>query len=572
MLQAFADAMRPPSRLHIDEWAGKFVKLPHSARSPEFDISSTPWLLEPMREFSDNDNKEIVIVAPVGSGKTTLFEGAVPWIISEEPGGTLIALQTDSEASTWAETRLNPSLQLCEPIKNLFPEDRHKKRKTEIIFPHMPLLIGGANLSTLQSKSMRYVIGDEVWLWKSGMIEEARRRTHDRWNSRCLFVSQGSFEGDDFHEAYKQTDQRVFKWLCTGCDNRNAWDFKYIKYEKVTDSNDRLIESEIEKSARLVCPHCEKEYDDKVQTRRELSDNSTYESSNPNSRPGYIGFNYTALCVWWISWGKLVIEWVKANETKKQGVQKALAQFKQKRLAQFWAEEIGDNRSALIGADYKKHDLIDGSKIEGELYRIMTVDVQRDHFWGAIRAWRADGSSRLVYEDKILTWESIREVQQQYKVQDTFVGIDAQFRTDEVYSRCGKFNWNALHGSGKDHFNHIKGKRHYKKLFSPFNKAVSSTGKTARYCHWSNEKVKDILSILRAGSGAAWEVPQDISEAYLEQIDSEVKKDLINKVDGSVKARWVKIKKHNHLWDCETMNLMMAIMLNIVVVPDAVDD
>jgi phage terminase large subunit GpA-like protein len=572
LIDAFADSMRPPSRLDVTEWCSKYVKLPHSARSPQFDISSTPWLKEPMQVTADNDNKEVVIVAPVGSGKTTLFEGLIPWIISEEPGGTLVALQTDSEASTWAETRLNPSLQLCEPIKNLFPEDRHKKRKTEIIFPHMPLLIGGANLSTLQSKSMRWVIGDEVWIWKQGMIEEARRRTHDRWNSRCLFVSQGSFEGDDFHEAYKQTDQRIFKWLCSKCNTRNAWNFKYLIYDETRDSNDRIIESEIEQTARLKCPECEHEYKDNVATRRALSDSSIYESTNPAARTGYIGFNYSALCVWWIPWGKLAVEYAKANEAKKQGVLKPLSQFIQKRLAEFWADEIGSNMSALIAADYKKSEFVDGSLWDGEFYRFMTVDVQRDHFWAVIRAWKPDGSSRLIYENKILTWESIREIQKQYKVQDACTAIDSQYRTDEAYSRCGQFGWTALHGSGKDHFTHIVRKKHIKKLYSPFNYAVSSTGKRARYCHWSNEKVKDILSLLRSGQGVSWEVPQDISENYLKQIDSEVKKDFVNTQDKSVKYRWVKIKKDNHIWDCETMNLLMAIMINIVVVPDAIED
>lgn len=571
MVQAFADSMRPPSRLNIDEWCNQFVKLPHSARSPEFDINSTPWLKEPMREFSSNDNKEIVIVAPVGSGKTTLFEGAAPWIISEEPGPTLIVMQTEPEAKKWAETRLQPTLKMCEPVKPLFPDDRHKSRKLEILFPHMPLMIGGANLSTLQSKSMRYVIGDEVWLWKEGMIEEARRRTHDRWNSRVLLVSQGSFEGDDFHEAYNQTDQRIFKWLCPECDNRFSWDFNYIIYEKSRDSSNRIIEKEIEESAQMKCPHCDTIFNDKIDLRRSLSESSIYEPSNTQARDGYIGFNYEATCVWWIPWGKLAVEHAKAIESKRQGVLKPIQQFDQKRRAKFYKEYLSDNRAALISADYKKADYQDGNKWDGEVYRIMTVDVQRDHFWAVIRAWGADGSSRLIFENKIESWETIRTIQQQYKVPDRMVGIDAQYKTDETYSQCGKYDWIALHGSGRDYFQHTQGKKQVKKLYTTFGHAVSSSGKRARYCHWSNEKVKDILSLLRTGSGAAWEIPQDISEAYLSQIDSEVKKDFVNSKDKSVSLRWVKIKKDNHLWDCEAMNLLIAIMLNVIVVPDSID-
>ena len=177
----------------------------------------------------------------------------------------------------------------------------------------------------------------------------------------------------------------------------------------------------------------------------------------------------------------------------------------------------------------------------------MTVDVQRDHFWCVIRAWAADGSSRLLFESKVESWETLRTIQQQYKVKDRMVGIDAQYKTDETYSNCGRFNWIALHGSGRDYFQHTKGKKTIKKLFTAFGQAKSSSGKSALYCHWSNEKVKDILSVLRSGSGANWEIPQDISESYLSQIDSEVKKDFVNPKDKSVSLRWVKIKKDNHI-------------------------
>lgn len=572
MLEAFADAMRPPSRLSAPEWCSKNVKLPHSARSPQFDISATPWLREPMLDISDNDNKEVVIVAPVGSGKTTLFEGLIPWIISEEPGPTLVTFQTDDDAKQWAETRLQPSLKMCDPIKGLFPEDRHKTRKLEIIFPHMPLHIGGANISNLQSKSTRWVICDEVWLWKQGMIEEARRRTHDRWNSRLVLVSQGSTTDDDFHKAYTQTDQRIFKWLCSGCNSRNVWNFKDILYDVVTDANGKTLEAHAEKTARMRCPNCDKIYKDNVQERRTLSESSIYEGTNPAARHGHIGFTYNVLCVWWVPWGKIAVEFIKANEAKKQGVLKPLEQFTQKRLGEFWSDEITDNRAALIAADYKKADYVGGTLWDGETYRIMTVDVQRDHFWMLIRAWKVDGSSRLLWEGKVLTWESLRELQQQYNIKDKFVGIDSQYRTDDVYCNCSRYGWIALKGDGKSGFiHHPPGKSAIKKLYSPIQKALASNGKQAIYIFWSNEKIKDILSVLRGGAGAAWEVPQDISDAYKEQIDSEIKKDIINKVDKSVSHRWVKIKKDNHLWDCENMNLAIAIMLNIIVVPDFID-
>ena len=66
----------------------------------------------------------------------------------------------------------------------------------------------------------------------------------------------------------------------------------------------------------------------------------------------------------------------------------------------------------------------------------------------------------------------------------------------------------------------------------------------------------------------AWELPEDFSDNYKVQIDSEVKRDVINKKDGSMKKRWVKIKE-NHLWDCECMNTAVAMMMGVIYSPEA---
>ena len=59
------------------------VVVPHSARNTRFDPATSPWMNEPIAEIAKDTNTEIVISAPVGSGKTTLFEALLAWIVSE---------------------------------------------------------------------------------------------------------------------------------------------------------------------------------------------------------------------------------------------------------------------------------------------------------------------------------------------------------------------------------------------------------------------------------------------------------------------------------------------------------
>ena len=248
-LKAFCKAITPPSDMNVVEWACKYVKLPQSARSPNFDIDSTPWLRWPMLQIADDENKEIIVMAPVGSGKTTMLEGVLPWIIAEEPGPTLITMQTDDDARAWVDTRFHPSLKTNDKVEPLLPtgKNRGNFRKGEILFAHMPLHIGGANLANLQSKSIRWVYGDEVWIWKDGMLEEARRRTHDRWNSRVVLVSQGGSEGDQFDGAFQDALIHDYCFKCPSCDERQTYQWKQVKFKHIKNEAEEWDWDEIKK-------------------------------------------------------------------------------------------------------------------------------------------------------------------------------------------------------------------------------------------------------------------------------------------------------------------------------------
>ena len=131
-----------------------------------------------MRAFASGDYRVISFVGPTGAGKTTFIEILSAYIIAQDPGPSLFVGQSDDDIADWAEERLMPMLDAITAVRVLMPQNRHKKRKTEIAFPHMMLRLGGANLNTLQSKSCRFVVLDEVWLFGAGMVKEAFARLH----------------------------------------------------------------------------------------------------------------------------------------------------------------------------------------------------------------------------------------------------------------------------------------------------------------------------------------------------------------------------------------------------------
>jgi hypothetical protein len=92
---------------------------------------------------------------------------------------------------------------------------------------------------------------------------------------------------------------------------------------------------------------------------------------------------------------------------------------------------------------------------------------------------------------------------------------------------------------------------------------VLGRGQSCSVFYWSNLNIKDTLARLRRNqnpdNGPVWEVPDDIDEDYLAQMEGE------HRIKKSGKWMWERIgSRPNHLFDCEAMQVAAATMLKIV--------
>ena len=558
---SFYKSCRKPARLSPAEWSSGRVAI-QDGLTPKFQIENAPWQTEPLNTLASAECKEVVFLAPIGTGKTTFMEAGLAYIVAEDPGPTLLVGQTDDDLKDWAETRMDWVIRNTPETASLLPEDRHKKRKMQIIFPHMSLFLTGANLSGLQSKSMRRVFNDEAWQYRPGMLNEARGRLHDRWNRQFFILSQAGVRGDDLDKAWEQSDKREFCFPCPKCGTIQPWKWcNVVGFED--DTQDNLTRAQ---SAHLKCDNSECDWicKDHSQRRREIAEAGRYVPTAVGL-PGHIGFHYNVLCNWRKPLWEIVLLWLEAKAALKVGNIDPLRQFIQKRLAEPWEEDLTDNREQLVGNGYLMSEYADGKQIENEAFRFLTVDKQRDHFWVVARAWRSDGSSRKLFFGRIETFDQVAELQRRFKIQPKMVFVDAQYDTDLVYSFCSSNDWTALHGSGQSSFTSKNNKGDIiHRPFSRFSDAATTSGKRARYAFWASDRIKDILHAHRTGQAASWEIPDDVSQEYLKQIDSESKREVTNSKTKQVDFRWVKVRRDNHAWDCEAMQIVAALMLRII--------
>ena len=577
------DAWTPADRREPWRWCEDHIRsIPYSPLPGPFRSENSPWIREVMEAIVDPKIRLVSIIAAVQSSKTTSPELTLCYIIANLPGPCLWLDQTDEDAKDESESRLQKLFESCEPVKKLFPKNKNKQRNCTIHFSNgMTLwLLGAYNKTNLQRRSIRWLFGDETWRWPVGHMAEAEARTTAfGWLGKCVFMSQGGEENDDTHRKFETTDMREWHYKCPKCGKYIPYKWENVEWDDdCKDENGEYDFSKINHSTALKCPECGEYFEDTDRMRRILNKDGKFIALNPNASKENVGFHWNALAS--MSWGKLAELYLRAKIAARKGDSSLLQQFYQKRLALAWREFAEDYRLEIASGSYNSGDAWDeeaGFNKLGEIIappfakneviaplRIMSVDVQMNCFYLVVRAWSINGSSRLLWHEKVLTWEDIEEIQKRFRILDNLVFVDAGYNSFEVYKHCGERNWIALMGDNRANFFHrLPNGKTVLRFYSPVKHIFISRYVKCRMHFWSNLNVKDTLARIRRNQnpadGATWEVPTDISEDYLKQMESEHR---IKKGNSWI---WEQIgNRPNHYLDCEAMNCAGALMLKIV--------
>lgn len=570
---------RLPERIPPWKWCEENVKnIPYSPIPGHFKSANSPWVREAMEAMADPDIRIVSIVAPVQSSKTISAELCLCYIIANFPGPCLWLSQTDADAKDQAEARLHKLFSECDAVKKLFPADRHKKKTQTVFFSNgMTLWVLGAHAkSNLQSRSIRWLIGDETWQWPSGHMQQAEARvTAFGWLGKCIFLSQGGTENDDTHRKFETTDMREWEFKCPKCGKYQPYKWSNIEWDKnYRDGEGRMDFAKVRSSVRLVCEFCKHEIADSDANRKLLNSSAKFVPQNPNAPTTKAGFHWNSLAS--MSWGELAEMYLRAKESGRRGDMEDLKNFYQKRLALPWGDLEEDFTLDISPSGYRMGDDWESEAAVGTKgailppphenknrvrLRFLTVDVQMDHFYAVVRSWACDASSRLVYCAKLQTWEDVEILQNRFGVFPQLVFVDAGYSTFEVYRNCAKHNWTALMGDGRRDFPHRVNGKITQRFYSTARHPLVSDRK-CRMHYWSNLGIKDTLARLRSNQnpdeGSTWEVPSDVPEEYLKMLDSE------QRVKNGNSWEWRQIgKRPNHYWDCEAMQVCAAYMMKL---------
>lgn len=578
--QSWRAGWRKPDRRAIPDWLHDHWFLPPSYAQPgRFDVSTSRHLIAPFEAIQDDSVREVSLMGAIQTGKTLVVEGAIAWVIPNSPGPIMWTLQTDEDAREHCNQRFMEALKSIHQIREMLPEDRHLKQMAAIYFGPFFLEVNGANLNNLQRVSVRWKFNSECWLWKQGLLAHARGRVsafEKAGNSKVVNESQGGSVGDDFDLAWKAGHQAVWGIKCFGCGKHSPLEFEG---KIITEPNRRacVVWNEDARrqdgswnvgraceTVRWVCPQCGHEHADTAKTRAQWNADGDYISLRPDADPRLASFRWEALVA--RSQAALVAQFLEARKAQKAGVTQAMMDFTRQRRALPWQDEDSSEVILLKGAGYKLSEIKPADKIDNEANRFVTVDRQRDHFWVAVRAWRRDGSSRLLYFSRVVMPEQIEEIRKTYAVESQLVFEDAGYFPEGVYTDCAKYGWTALKGSGENYFSVETHGKKIKRLWSQVS-PILFNGTKVPLIHWASDPIKDVLYNLRSGRGAKWETPDDIGTEYESQLNGDRKKAFQNKKTGRSEWRWQRTHA-NHAHDLEAMQTVVAMILSVLGAPE----
>lgn len=575
--QQFAEAWQMPPDESIYQWAARNVTFgswsPYEGR---FNPELMPWLIRPMEAMRQDDLWRIVIVAAAAGGKSTLAELFLSWLIARAPGPVAWNAPTEEDAKEFSETRIQRFLESCPEVSKWFPQNRHKKRTNAILFPHMSLIIQAANEGNAQMKHLRYLINDETWLWKPGILTQMHKRTtRFAHNRKVIDISTGSLDGDETDQGWKDGTREEWQFRCEACHGHHVPQFTFgrkdapggVKWSADARRKDGTWDYRIViGTTEYECPHCQRRYQPTDANAVMLNRHGCYSTPSADANPGVASFSWSALVSDFRLLPQIAVELLQAKEAIRRGTMELMREVTQKRFAKAWKDEPASDVVGTRESDYNM-----GDPWPDEVVRIFTVDVQLAHFWGVIRAWSADGRSRLVWAGRIETWDEVRDLQNRNAVRNDFVIVDSGAFSDRVYTACCKWDWTAIKGEeaaggyllkvgkGDEERNVRVPVKESNERRHPIRLEFGSIVPSCAYYLVSDSMTSDSMDLFRSGRAEGWTIARDTPEDHRRQIAAPVRRTRPNPKTGQMQTEWITLGRDGeHLWDCERYQLAFA--------------
>lgn len=595
-LAASADANFPkPDRRPTTQWLEEEAfRLPGSLRSDRLRVDMSPWLRLPFDFCDDPEVRRLTVIGPIQSGKSTLGEGFIGRAMATDPGNLLYSWEDEVKAEQIWNERIEKTIRQARQIRHRLPPPTVKQRRMEIQFRDgFYLRIQGVNAAkSRQSRSVRYLVNEEMKDWKPGAREDLGNRVAAAWNSFELDISPGGIVGDETHRAWRASSQHVHHIRCPECGELQVPRFRTEKgrpgglFFCDPESEEELAKckpegeydyNQIAAHCYYECEHCAHRIHDTPTARRKLAETGEYVCMNPGASTRHKGAWWHSIVVPWVPWVTLISKFHNAVTAMRYGDIEPMKEFVQKREAEFWSDDMELETESTVSVSSGIRKSREGLGDHAQ-FRFMACDKQRGsprdgeapHYWVVIRDWKP-GQTALLFEGKVQTDEELEALREDHGVEPFLVSIDSGdgMTAIDVYRLCAKCGYVALKGEDKAAYTHVlsTGEK-VRRRYSP-EQVAYATGENGEQIPislvlYSKQGIRDALHYLRNAPDFDYQTPEDISDDYRKHQDAEQLVDWHIPRTGQKIKVWKQVRKRNDLFVCECYQALFADLAELI--------
>jgi hypothetical protein len=577
LASAMVAALSRPPEVTVWEWLEQNVTLSERESQSEpgkFSTRSRPYMREPLNCFRDKRVTDLVLCFGTQTGKTMTVMGGAGYRIANDPMNALWVMPNRDLCKSFTQNRWFPFIENCPPLAAMRPSgaDRHLWTRLEQFFSRSTLVWCGSNSpSQLSSRPCGLVLMDETDKFElksdreAGALQNAEERTKSFPYPLRVKTSTPTTKHGQIWTEFKMGDQRYFYLPCPHCKAMIKLLWGQVRWWEEDESESKTDgDWDLEKVRRNTfyrCQECEGKILDGQKTA--MLRQGEWRPENLHGLTGRRSYHLNSLYapLKETQWGNLAAKWLmtKGNPSRRQA-------FINSTLAEPWDNELLVDDETITVSTYSNEQL------PQERIPIATIDVQENHFWMVVRAWgtpKMEGGQQswLLFEGKVDTIEEVARIVAEYNVEPRRVGMDMAHKPNTVSGIMVKNGWRGLWGRDNSQ-GYIHSPIGSPKVFKDYSQVQrrdphlgtiyqSEGNEKALFIYWSNDRIKDRLAVQR--DSGRWHVHANITKDYIHQLNSESKEMKRSPITGRVTYYWKQVRRDNHLFDCEAMQIVMAL-------------
>lgn len=429
MERVFREALRPPPRLTVSEWADRYAFLSPETSAEAGKFRAFGYQVGMMDAVTDPAVRQVTVMKSARVGYTKVIDHVVGYFIHQDPSPILVVQPRVEDAEDYSRSEIAPMLRdtpvLAEIAGDLKAKDSNQRVLKRSFRNGASVSFVGANSpGGFRRITARIIAFDEVDGYPAdgaGMegdqIALGTKRSESFWNRKIILGSTPTIKSlSRIEKAWAESDQRRYHVACPHCGHEQVLKWQNLHWSKDVDDAGKTTRHHPE-TAHFVCEAkgCVIEEHDKP----EMVDSGRWIAEAPSN--GHAGFHIWAAYSLFpnAAWRHLVEEFLRVHKDP------ALLQtFVNLVLGETWeepAEKVDPHKLNTRAEPYGPLDLPNGV-----LALTAGVDVQDNRLEVQIIGWGAGEESWPVVYDVLhgdpaqqTVWSSLDDLlKEEFRAED----------------------------------------------------------------------------------------------------------------------------------------------------------